>query len=308
MTEPIHTGAARCVSVIVPTHNRPAMLRQALASIRAIEGPDLVFEILIGDNGGAPDTAAIAKEFGAIHLKTNRPGAAGARNAAFAVATGVYVAFLDDDDVWLPENIRPHLAQLKAHPELLAVIGQFIYVDETLKPTSSPTPASSPGEGNDMLRAMLGGWFPQVATTVACISVRDRVGLFDEGHAQAEDVDWFLRLGRTRAVGFQPTACMLFRGRPSGTFDKINRARVKAGRRVFLKHALGEWRIWRSPAEFLRSYRTRLDHFYAYFSEGAKAHARAGRYGAAIIGMMDAAYVFPIRTVVRLLIPRSLRR
>src|SRR5689334_24931801 len=114
MTEPAHTGPARRVSVIVPTHNRPAMLRQALASIRAIERPDLALEILVGDNGDAPETAAIAKEFGAIHLKTDRPGAAGARNAAFAAATGEYVAFLDDDDVWLPENIRPHLAQLEA--------------------------------------------------------------------------------------------------------------------------------------------------------------------------------------------------
>ena len=39
------------VSVVVPTCNRASLLREALASIRALEGPDLTFEIIVGDNG-----------------------------------------------------------------------------------------------------------------------------------------------------------------------------------------------------------------------------------------------------------------
>ena len=58
----------RRVSVIVPTRDRPAMLRQALASIRAQEGEKYAFEILLGDNGGLPETKKIAAEYGAVHL------------------------------------------------------------------------------------------------------------------------------------------------------------------------------------------------------------------------------------------------
>jgi glycosyltransferase involved in cell wall biosynthesis len=307
MTVQAQTGRARHVSVIVPTHSRPAMLRKALASIRAIEGPDLSFEILIGDNGDSPHTAGIAKEFGAIHLRTREAGATGSRNVALGAATGDYFTFLDDDDVWLPENIRPHLAQLEARPDLLAVIGQVIYADENLNPTTGPSPANSPGEGRDMIRAMLGDFFPQVGATVARMAVRDRVGYFERSEDPAEDVDWFLRLARTRAVGFQDTASILFRGRPAGTFDKTNRERVKAGRRVFLKHALAEWRIWRTPKDFFRGYRSRLVHFFIYFSDSAKVHGRAGRFVSALIGTLDAAYIFPVRTILRLVVPGPVR-
>ena len=109
-------AAQRKVSVIVPTCDRPALLRQALKSIRALEGPDLTFEILVGDNGSVPETAAVADEFGAIYLKTATRGASASRNVGLRAATGEYLAFLDDDDVWLAGNIRPHLKLLDANP------------------------------------------------------------------------------------------------------------------------------------------------------------------------------------------------
>ena len=52
--------AQRRVSVVVPTCNRPAFLREALASIRALEGPDLAFEIIVGDNGEPGPAAEVA--------------------------------------------------------------------------------------------------------------------------------------------------------------------------------------------------------------------------------------------------------
>jgi glycosyltransferase involved in cell wall biosynthesis len=294
--------------VIVPTNNRPVLLRQTLESIRALEGPDLVFEILIGDNGNAPQTPVVAAEFGCVYFKTDKPGAGPARNLGLRAATSDYIAFSDDDDIWLPENIRPHLALLDARPELDAVIGKLIYTDENLKPLTGPMPAKSPGEGDDMLRAMLGEWFPQVGTTVMRMSARDRVGLFDEIYIHGEDVDWFLRLARQRHVGFIDTACLLFRGRPFGTLDQLNRDRAKAGRRVFLQHAIPEWRIWRSANEFLRGYRARLTYFYAYFSEAAKTRAKAKQYRQALVAMLDAAYVFPFRTLAGVIAPKPLRR
>ena len=100
------------VSVIVPTCDRPALLRQALASIRALEAPDLTFEILVGDNGSDRETPAVAEEFGAVYLKALTRGPSAARNVGLRAATGHFVAFLDDDDVWLPGNVRPHIAQL----------------------------------------------------------------------------------------------------------------------------------------------------------------------------------------------------
>src|SRR4051812_34163168 len=81
------------VSVIVPTCWRPALLREALASIRALEGPDVSLEIIVGDNGGLPETVEVVREYGAWHLPVERAGAGAARNVALQAATGEYVAF-----------------------------------------------------------------------------------------------------------------------------------------------------------------------------------------------------------------------
>src|SRR5271166_425875 len=130
----------RRVSVVVPTCDRPTLLREALVSIRALQGPDLTFEILICDNGIAPETRALAEEFGAIYLKATTRGASAARNAGIRAATGEFLAFLDDDDVWLPGHLRPHIELLDAHSSLDAVVGQTIYTDPHLVPRGQPSP------------------------------------------------------------------------------------------------------------------------------------------------------------------------
>src|SRR5215467_13678323 len=119
----------RRVSVIVPTSNRPSTLREALASIRALEGPDLTFEILVADNGNSPATKTVVEQFGAVYLRATRKGASAARNAAMRAATGDYLAFLDDDDVWLTSHVCSHLALLDEHPEFEAIVGQVVSTD-----------------------------------------------------------------------------------------------------------------------------------------------------------------------------------
>src|SRR5262249_33522008 len=130
----------RKVSVIVPTYNRPVLLREALASIRAIEGQDLVFEILVCDNARSIVNQSAAREFAAIYIPVPQRGAAAARNAGLRAVTGEFIAFLDDDDVWLPEHIRPHITHLDQCERLDAVAGRFVCTDPHLQPTEGAWP------------------------------------------------------------------------------------------------------------------------------------------------------------------------
>src|SRR5215467_16114485 len=138
----------RRVSVIVPTSDRPSTLREALASIRALEGPDLIFEILVADNGNNPATKTVVEEFGAVYLRTACKGASAARNVALRAATGDYLAFLDDDDVWLPSHVRGHLALLDEHPEFEAAVGQVVSATPDLQPSGAPWPVDAPRDGD----------------------------------------------------------------------------------------------------------------------------------------------------------------
>jgi glycosyltransferase involved in cell wall biosynthesis len=298
----------RKVSVIVPTCDRPALLREALASIRALEGSDLRLEILVGDNGFASETRLIVNEFSAIYLKASIRGPSAARNVGLRAATGEYLAFLDDDDVWLPGNIRPHMALLDSHPELDAVIGQVVYTDLDLVPLSAPEPKGAVGDGNELLRRMLSGFFPQIGTTLTRIGVREEIGEFDEALIGGEDLDWLLRIARKHRLGFIATPSIFFRCRPLGSYDALQRKRVGYDRRVFFRHSLPEWRIWRSPLDFSKAYAGTLGHFYGYFVGAAVERAERGHRCAALRAIASAVSIFPLRGAYHLIAPRPLRK
>jgi glycosyltransferase involved in cell wall biosynthesis len=96
------------VSVIVPTKNRPDTLREAMASIAAQTYPAV--EVVVVNDGGTP-VAAVLDPFAAqvkcrLVESPSPQGAADARNLGLAHASGDLIAFLDDDDVFLPEHLE----------------------------------------------------------------------------------------------------------------------------------------------------------------------------------------------------------
>ncbi|MEQ1708145.1 MAG: glycosyltransferase family A protein [Terricaulis sp.] len=295
------------VSVIVPTRDRPAFLRQALASIRAIEGPDLSFEILVGDNGSSPETRQVAEDHGAKHIQVARNGAGAARNAGLEAASGEYIAFLDDDDVWMAGNVRAQLAMLAANPNLEGVVGQVVCTDQALDPIMAPWPAECPGEGGELILTMLSGYYPQIGATLVRASAAKAVGLFDEKLLGDQDWDWQLRVARRRKLGYVAEQCVLFRQRPPGTFDALRLSRLGFARRVFFRHAIAEWRTWNGWGRFTRAYRNMLWQYYEYFTDAAIERAQAGDYVAARRAMLGAFRTFPLRAAYHSLSPRPLR-
>ena len=93
------------VSVIVPTYNRPGFLARALASIRAQTYQD--YEIIVINDGGM-GVHQLCDLFGPmIFYKQHgeNRGLPAARNAGIRLANGEYIAYLDDDDLWLPDHL-----------------------------------------------------------------------------------------------------------------------------------------------------------------------------------------------------------
>jgi glycosyltransferase involved in cell wall biosynthesis len=298
----------RRISVVVPTRDRPALMGQALASIRAHEGPLYSFEILVADNGTTPETPKVAEAFGATYIKVDRPGAGAARNAGLRAVTGDYVAFLDDDDVWLPSHLGKHFAELDADPKIEAVLGQVIYTDQELQPLGAPYPADAPRAGVDLLKKLLGDYLPQIGTLVARACVLGSIGEFDETLIGGQDMEWLLRIARRRTMAFVAVPSLLFRGRPYQTYDALQIQRIYFARRVFLKHALPEWRLWRSPVSFFKGYTARLWHFYQYFVDAAVTRAEAGDRAGAMQAILGAFRVFPLRAAYHIVAPKPLRK
>lgn len=288
------TASPRLVSVIIGTRDRPETLRVALASIRALEGPDLKFEILVGDNGTAADTPKVVAEFGGVYGRTETYGCAAARNVAMRKVTGEFVAFLDDDDAWLPGHIRPHIAALDADPELEGVFGQVVSADADLRPFTRPWPANPPTDG-DLFTTMMSGYFPQVGATLMRARTVQKYGLMDETLIGDSDWDWQLRVARDHKIGFTPTPCVLFRQRPPGSFNSLQLNRNKYTRGIFLRHALPNRHRWPSLAALGRSYCGAVSTYYDYFIEAAEACALNGDRRGALRAVAAAFWVLPQR-------------
>jgi glycosyltransferase involved in cell wall biosynthesis len=288
------TGARR-VSVIVATRDRPGLLREALQSIRQLEGPDLTFEILVGDNGTAPETAPVVAAFGGTYEKTPINGCAASRNLAMAKATGEFLAFLDDDDLWLPENIRQQIAFLDAHPDYEAAFGQIVSTNGNREPLGMPWPADLPREG-DIFKQMLSGYFPQVGGSVFRGDAVRRYGFMDETLIGDSDWDWQLRIAKDGKIGFVKVPCVLFRQRDPGSFDKLQRTRQRYTKRIFLRHAFLKRDAPRKSLPIKAIYDAYIGaiwQFFDYFCVSAVKRADAGDFRLARHAVVGAFRVLP---------------
>jgi glycosyltransferase involved in cell wall biosynthesis len=119
------------VTVVIPTRNRRATLESALASVKAQTWPHL--EVVVVDDassdGTGPMLAAEARTDPMLRVIRNDvpQGAAAARNQGIEAATSGWIAFLDDDDTWLPGKVDAQLRQLEAAPEAVAASCAYFY-------------------------------------------------------------------------------------------------------------------------------------------------------------------------------------
>lgn len=293
----------RLVSVIIGTYNRPDTLRVALQSIRALEGPDLKFEILVGDNGTSPETRAVVEEFGGIYDKTDVRGCPAARNLAMKRMSGEFVAFLDDDDAWMEGHIRPHIAMLDAHPQYAAVFGQIVLAGADLKTPGMVWPLEMPADG-DFFVMMMSGYFPQVGATVVRGDLARKYGLMDETLIGDSDWDWQLQIARDHKIGFVPVQCVLFRERPKGTYDTLQMTRTGFTRKIWRRHALPNRKRWPNMIARTRSYYACVQFYWMYFCEAAEYRVNQGDRGGAFKALANAFRIIPTRTL-RLLTRKS---
>src|SRR5690349_15468262 len=122
------TGMKPRVSIVVPTRNRAADLPDALASVLVQTFAD--WECIVVDDGSTDGTLEVvshaARADPRVRSVRREPGGshAGARNAGLALARGDYVAFLDDDDRWLPGKLALQLPLLERDRDAGIVFGR----------------------------------------------------------------------------------------------------------------------------------------------------------------------------------------
>ena len=179
------------VSVIIAVYNGERYLSCAIESV--LQQEYRPFEIVVVDDGSVDRTAQIARSYDEVrYIFQENQGPAAARNAGIRAADGEFVAYLDHDDLWLPNLLSVHIDYLHSHPEVGFTIctGRW-FLDEAIE-RPGWVEAKQLEEDQALLSAQ-----------VVRRSVFDRVGLFDPTYRMAEDTDWAFRAeeaGVARAI------------------------------------------------------------------------------------------------------------
>jgi glycosyltransferase involved in cell wall biosynthesis len=179
------------VSVIVPTRNRPAMLRDALQSI--LNQTYQNREIVVVNDGGEP-VAPVLQSTRVIDMKTS-VGPAAARNTAIAVAKGEVLAFLDDDDRYMPDHLERLVAALRAGNAAFAYTTAELVREKIAGGRRSETSRQifMGGLRYSRLLLLVRNFIP-INTWGVRREVFAKAGGFDEALHYLEDWDFLLRL------------------------------------------------------------------------------------------------------------------
>lgn len=213
------------VSVIVPAFNAELSIDAALESALAQTWRD--FEVIVVDDGSTDGTAARLAAWRDRVKVLSQPngGPARARNAGIAASDGELIAFLDADDVWLPEKLRLQVEYFERFPETgllhTAVLREEARpVPPPKSPAESPAPAPPRSRFCELFHTELD---INTLTVVVPRAVIDRVGVFDERREiHVEDWDLWLRIAARYPIGYipHPTAVRRPGGGMSGAFEK----------------------------------------------------------------------------------------
>lgn len=205
------------VSVVIPTYNRSAFLRDAIDSVLCQQGA--AFELIVVDDGSSDDTQKLVESYGPALRYVHQPnaGVSAARNKGVSLAEGEWLAFLDSDDFWLPGKLRFQLAYLAANPALKLCQTEELWIRNGARLNPRKYHAKPAGY-----------CFPQLlerclVSPSAVMIHRDvfaDVGLFDEALPACEDYDLWLRIGCRYPIGLLPQALIVKRG---GHPDQLSR-------------------------------------------------------------------------------------
>jgi GT2 family glycosyltransferase len=198
MSEPL-------VSVILPTYNRGPLLQQAVASVVAQTFGD--WELIVVDDGSTDrtddandtdDTAARVARVGDPRIRLlarSHGGAAAARNAGLDAARGHWVAFLDSDDLWLPDKLERQLSALRNHPDCRWSCTGVGFIDADGAPTAQHAGSAYHPESGWIVERMLRAEATvSIQTVVVERTLAVDAGGFDTTLRFREDLDFEYRL------------------------------------------------------------------------------------------------------------------
>ena len=186
------------VSVVIPAYKVSGFIKETLESVLSQTFND--YEIIV-INDGSPDTQLLEEQIKSYshlitYLKQPNGGAGAARNAGIRAAQGELIAFLDGDDVWLPNFLTSQLELLNSDDGFDLVYADAInFTNAGL--SQSTNMDMNPSEGKVTVESLISARCSVITSSVVVRRSRVlAVGCFDERFRNSQDFDLWLRLAK----------------------------------------------------------------------------------------------------------------
>lgn len=202
------------VSVIIPTYNRSHLISDAIDSVLSQSFRD--FEILVIDDGSTDNTGEFLKKFSGdiTYINTKHSGLpAVARNVGIKHARGTYIAFLDSDDIWLPEKLEKEVAVLKNNPDMGLVCSNAYIMKSNEDRKNELYLKSKQIKNGKVLAELLKDNFIINSSVLVRRSAIDQADVFSENPEirALEDYDLWLRISLETNIYYIPDALLRYR-------------------------------------------------------------------------------------------------
>ena len=216
------------ISVIIPTHNRAQSLIKAVKSVQNQTYP--VSQIIVVSDGSTDETDEVMKELQKdderIQFISYFPGHNGnyARNRGLEVAKGEYIAFLDDDDEWLPNKTELQMKVFDKNPEIgLVYAGQnCIYSDDNIIYQTKPS-----WRGDLSKRIFYHNDIGTPSQVILKKVVLDQAGKFDLALGALQDYDLWIRCCQITKIDYVYEPCINY-------YNSLNNNQVSSNSRKFV--------------------------------------------------------------------------
>lgn len=214
------------LSVIIPTYNRASLVRAAVDSALRQSVPP--YEVLVCDDGSTDDTAALLRQLFADVpqvkvLSLPHSGLpAVARNAGIAAASGDWLAFLDSDDVWLPEKTARQWAVIQENPAIGLVCANAFVARHGDDPQMRATLLQDVPTGEVTLARLLGENVVIASSTLVRRTLLLAAGAFSSQPElrSVEDYELWLRLATFAPVHYLSDPLIIYQ---DDTADSVRR-------------------------------------------------------------------------------------
>ncbi len=206
------------VSVIIPTYNRDWIVKEAIESVLAQDFSD--YELIVVDDGSddrTPEILAAYEDPITVIRQSNR-GVSAARNRGIAAATGRLIAFLDSDDLWLPQKLSVQVNFFAENPDAVICQTEERWVRNGVRVNPKKRHLKFSGM---IFERSLALCLVSPSAVMITKALFDAVGVFDEDLPACEDYDLWLRISCRYPVDLIENPLIIKRG---GHADQLSRA------------------------------------------------------------------------------------